>query len=407
MEAKELRKTALKLLEANKGILAIDESPTSIQKKLDKFNVNNTSENRRRFRNLLIETNGLEKYISGVILHSETFEQRNDQNGLFIDSLKSKGIMPGIKLDLGLTDINYEDVRIKVKKTADEIQGKIPEDVMSSLRTAGTKISEFIKEHSDLVKEKIDTSTDENEKRKEKNKYGEYVKLSSYDNAEEKYREKVSKGLSELDSTLASGKFKKANFAKWRCLFTITERTPTFESIEKNCDILAKYALLCQSHVLVPIVEPEVLFEGEFTFEDHYRIFKYILSFLVHKLNFYNVDLASVIFKIGFVTAGKLKTTVNSELTANLTNDVLLSTIPSKVPGIVFLSGGHTSKDSVDYLAEICKINSKINLSFSYGRALTDNAMKKWNGNDNNVEEARKVLLDDCKKCSEASTQSK
>lgn len=284
----------------------------------------------------------------------------------------------------------------------------MPENVKSSVKNAGDKVVGFMKQHSEYAKNKIEEHErplTEEEKVKEAKKYGEFIKRSSADNAEETYHEQVTRGLEDLEKTLASKKYEKAKFAKWRSVFKITKRTPTFEAIDKNCDILAQYAKLCQLHDLVPIVEPEVLFEGNFTIEEHYRVLKYVLSLLSNKLNYHDVDLDSVLFKIGFVTSGKNKASVDKESTTRLTSEAILSTIPIKVPGIVFLSGGHTCEDAIDYLRMICGLDAEINLTFSYGRALTSNAMKKWNGNDNNVEDARKVFLQDCQVSSKASKQ--
>ncbi|ELA46847.1 hypothetical protein VCUG_01691 [Vavraia culicis subsp. floridensis] len=408
MGKEELRKTALELVRNGKGILAIDESPNSIQQKFENYNISNTAENRRRFRNMLIETEGIEKYISGVILHTETFEQRNEKNNLFVDSLLSRGIMPGIKLDQGLVKIDYDDVKIKVQKKAKEMEENVPADVKSSVKNAGDKVVDFMKQHSEYAKAKVEEQErplTEEEKAKNRVKYGDYIKRSSSDNAEERYHEQISKGLEDLEKTLASQKYKKAKFAKWRSVFTITYRTPTFEAIDKNCDVLAKYAQLCLLHELVPIVEPEILFEGQFTIEAHYRVLKYVLSLLVNKLNYYNVDLTCVLFKIGFVTDGKDRASVDKNSTTMFTQEAIMSSIPPQVPGIVFLSGGHTYEDAIDYLKMISNLDLKMNLTYSYGRALTSHAMQKWNGNDNNMEEARKAFIEDCQICSEASKQ--
>merc|ERR1711915_99181 len=164
----------------------------------------------------------------------------------------------------------------------------------------------------------------------------------------------------------------------------------TFECIDRNCEILAKYAMICQKNNLVPIVEPEIFIEGEFTVEEHQRVFKYILSLLLNKLNGKNVDIKSVIFKIGFVANGLKKTSTSSDIVVENTNEVLESVLPLKAPGVVFLSGGHSQENSLKFLKGICEKQRTLNVTFSYGRALTNNALKEWAGNDSNIEKAQK-----------------
>lgn len=400
MDTENLRRITLQLVEDGKGILAIDESPETIQKKFDKYKINNTPENRRIFRKCLIETDDIEKYVSGVIFHTETYFQRNESDVAFYDILKKKGILTGIKLDQGLEQIDYDDVKIKASKTAKMINEKIPSELKEGVKSAGEKLSNFLKKHTEQPEvERVEEHKVEN--------HGEFIKFCSSENFDDEFIEKVPKGIDELKQKLECGMFGQAQFAKWRSLFTINRCTPTFECIDRNCEILAKYAHICQEHNLVPILEPEILFNGSFSIEEHYRILKYILSLLINKLNAKNVDLNAILLKIGFVTAGSMKPPIEAHVVAEYTNDALLSILPRKIPGIVFLSGGHTSENSMKYLQMLCKLNKSVNISFSFGRALTDRTLEKWNGNDENVEEARKVFLDDCMRSAKASEQKK
>lgn len=356
MNKKTLCEVALGLVKNGKGILAIDESPSSLEGKFQPLGIENSEENRQKYRECLITTEGLENTISGAILQEETFFQKRKNDGkLFTEILKEKGIYSGIKLDLGLENINYNDVEIQA------------------------------------------TNKNQNS--------GKYIKYHSSKNSEKEYTELISKGVESLDERLASGDFGNAHFAKWRCLFTISEFTPTYESVHKNCEILAKYASICQKYNIVPVVEPEILFSGNFSIEEHYRVFKSILSTLVQKLNEENVIMEGVLFKTGFVAPGNVAKQSSKEQVAQLTNDAFNTTLPDCVPGVVFLSGGHSYKDSVDFLSEICKIEKKRKLTYSYGRALTDNAMKEWKVSNFDFKKTQAVLRKTCEEVSKASLQ--
>lgn len=352
-----LSETVEILMKNAKGILAIDESPLSLEKKFMKYDLVNSIDTRKRYRECLITTEGLENYISGTILHEETFFQTRDADHKpFTEILLEKGILPGIKLDLGLERIDYSKCEHRTIKISDR----------------DTHILEF----------------------------------QSEKNCHENYIEKVSKGIDSLKSRLIDNHFKRARFAKWRCIFSITQFTPTYESVDQNCDILAEYAYICQQHDIVPVVEPEILFTGDFSLYDHHRVSKIILSTLITKLNSYNVYMPGILLKTGFVTPGEVRNQVNPKENAIYTHDVLISSLPSSIGGIVFLSGGHSYSDSLHCLAEICKLPKNFNITFSYGRGLTDSALSRWNESHGDIKKVQKIFISTCLEMSRASVQS-
>lgn len=397
MEQKDLRKIAKNLVKNGKGILAIDESPTSIEKKFKENNIENTSDNRLKLRECLLDSKELEKYVSGVILHTETYFQRSKDDIAIFDLLKHKKILVGIKLDQGLEIIDYNDVKIKATKTAKKLEEKIPKELKEGVKDAGARLSKFLKGDKESRTEVQNVEHIED--------HGKFIKFSSSENFNEPFLEKVPKGLENLEERLSSGMYSQAQFAKWRCLFTISRCTPTFECVDTNCEILAKYASICQKYMLVPILEPEILCDGDFNVEEHHRVFKYILSLLINKLNALNVDIQATIFKIGFICSGKKQAQIESSKVAEYTNDVLESVLPIKVPGVVFLSGGHSQTDSLHFLQETCQNQKNIDLTFSFGRALTNNALKEWSESKFDVGKTQEVFLEDCMKAVKSSNQ--
>lgn len=427
MDNKILKATVKRLMEDGKGILALDESPGSLQKKFDKHGICNTVENRRRFRNMLIETEGLEKYISGVILHMETFEQMNDDGMFFVNSLLKRGIIPGIKLDLGLRAMEYSDISIKMKKEMQEIGKQIPEDVKEQVNEARLKVLDFLKANSTFVRDLIndndgegskesksgedgktanvaekETEKDAESKDNKAKKEEKAIKSPSLGNLDKDIEEKVTNGIERVEKVLATGMFSKAGFSKWRAIFFISSKTPTSENVDVNVTILTKFAQICQLFNIVPILEVEVIYEGGFSIDEHYKVISYILSILMHRLICYDVDPACVLIKMGFITDGEAKQIVDIAKTVNYMDKVFSSIIPFSLPGIVFLSGGHSYKNSLDYLTAICKHIKYVNLSFSFCRAITDDALDEYG---NGVEQARRALLRNCKSFAEASKQ--
>ncbi|MBI2599627.1 fructose-bisphosphate aldolase class I [Candidatus Daviesbacteria bacterium] len=216
--------------------------------------------------------------------------------------------------------------------------------------------------------------------------------------------EKITEGLDELRDRLIEYKKLGAKFAKWRAVITIGEDTPTDTCIEANAESLARYAAYCQEQDIVPIIEPEVLMDGDNDLEKCRQITAKTLKKVFERLLAHKVVLEGIILKPNMVIAGKKSSTqANSQDVAKATVETLLEVVPSQVPGIVFLSGGQTPDQATENLAEINKIQgNRWQLSFSYGRALQHEALTTWVGKEENVQAAQKAFLERAKKVSEA-----
>lgn len=219
--------------------------------------------------------------------------------------------------------------------------------------------------------------------------------------------EKITEGLDGLKERLKEYVKLGAKFAKWRAVITIGENIPTDKCIEENAERLAKYSLLCQEQDIVPIVEPEVLMDGDNTLEICRDATNRTLKALFAKLAEHNVALEGLILKTNMVISGKkCPVQASSQEVAKETIATFLKVIPKEVPGIVFLSGGQTPDQATENLAEINKvIGSPWQLSYSYGRALQDEALTAWAGKNENAEEAQKAFIERVKKVSEARSQ--
>lgn len=320
----ELHKTAQKVMTKGKGILASDERPTSANKNLIKAgielptNLNAQEELRRKYRQLFIKTEGIEKYISGMILQEETFYQVDDEGYAFRDTLLEKDILIIIKVDGGTVDIPG-------------FPG-----------------------------------------------------------------EKMTLGLDGLDDRLAKYYKDGARLAKWRSVIKIGEFLPTNEAIEHNIVGLAEYSSFCQKNNIVPIVEPEVLLDGDHSIDRAEAVTREVLIRLFDKLKDYKVDTSAVILKTSMVLPGKeCPHQVSHEEIAKATVRTLKASVPSEVPGIVFLSGGQSSKDAIDNLNEIAELEPlPWEIAFSYLRAIEGPATKVWAGKDDNIDIARKVFIE-------------
>lgn len=190
----ELRSTALAMVARGKGLLAIDESNGTCNKRFKKLDIPATEENRRAYRELILTTPHLADYINGLILYDETIRQMTKEGTPFVQIIKNAGMIPGIKLDTGAKDLAGHQ---------------------------GEKVTEGL----DLLRDRI----------------AEYYEMG-------------------------------ARFAKWRAVLTIGDKAPSDACIEANAHALARYAALCQEGGLVPIVEPEVLIDGEHTLERCYQV---------------------------------------------------------------------------------------------------------------------------------------
>ncbi len=220
--------------------------------------------------------------------------------------------------------------------------------------------------------------------------------------------EKITEGLDGLKERLKEYAKLGAKFAKWRAVITIGENIPTDNCIDANAEVLAKYALLCQEQDIVPIVEPEVLMDADNTLEVCKDITNKTLKTLFAKLAEHNVILEGLILKTNMVISGKkCPVQAGSREIAKETVGTFLKVVPKEIAGIVFLSGGQTPDQATENLAQINMVaGSPWELSYSYGRALQDEALRAWAGKNENVEKAQKIFLERAKKVSRARSQS-
>ncbi|CAJ0599299.1 unnamed protein product [Cylicocyclus nassatus] len=316
----ELRGIANAIVTPGKGLLAADESTGSMEKRLKSIGVENTEENRRKYRQLLFTGNpDLGKHISGVIMFHETFYQKADDGTRFVDVLKKQGIIPGIKVDKGVVPM------------------------------AGT------------------------------------------------VGEGTTQGLDDLNARCAQYKKDGAQFAKWRCVHKISTTTPSHMALVEIAEVLARYASICQQNGLVPIVEPEILPDGEHDIHRCQKITETVLSYCYRALNDHHVYLEGTLLKPNMVTAGqgfKGKKPTPEEV-GKATVTALQRSVPAAVPGVVFLSGGQSEEEATLNLNAMNKVEGKRPwaLTFSYGRALQASTLAKWAGKDENIKAAQAVLL--------------
>jgi len=319
--AAELIATARAIAAPGKGILAADESTGTIGQRFSKINVENNEENRRNYRQLLFATEGLEQYISGVILFEETLYQSSSDGTPFVDILKAKGIIPGIKVDKGVKPL------------------------------PGTN------------------------------------------------GEVVTQGIDDLDARAAKYYAQGARFAKWRAVLHIKDTvggTPSQLSIDENANTLARYASICQSNGLVPIVEPEVLMDGDFSIEVAAAVTERVIAATYKALSDHHVLLEGSLLKPNMVRSGSdAAVQASAEEIGLATVRVLQHTVPVAVPGITFLSGGMSEEEASLSLNAINNAPGPRpwSLTFSYGRALQQSVLKAWQGVEANVPAAQEQLL--------------
>jgi fructose-bisphosphate aldolase class I len=326
MNYTKLEDTACALVAAGKGILAADESFPTIQKRFAAINIESTEENRRAYREMLFTTQGIEEFISGVILFDETIRQKTSDGTLFTDALSRKGIIPGIKVDAGTVPMPGH---------------------------AGEKITQGL----DGLRERLN-----------------------------KYRDQG------------------ARFAKWRAVVTIGPNIPSRACIQANAHQLALYAALTQESGMVPIVEPEVLMDGDHDIAACEEVTSSTLLTVFSALRDYGVSFEGMLLKPNMVVAGKQSPKQASVAeAAEITIRTLQRTVPAAVRGIVFLSGGQSPELATLHLnAMNVRGPHPWELSFSYGRALQDRALKSWKGSAANVAEAQREFFHRAKCCGAA-----
>ena len=197
--------------------------------------------------------------------------------------------------------------------------------------------------------------------------------------------ELISEGLDGLAQRIAGFKAAGASFAKWRAVLKISDVLPSQNAIAANCHALARYAAICQQEGLVPIVEPDILMDGDHTIERCAEVTRLVLDEQFEQLETAGVDLAAMILKPNMVTAGS-KMRSDSQIVAEMTTQVLLHHVPTGIGGIAFLSGGQSEIEATQNLNLIA---NKIHATFSFNRALQDTALKTWAGKSENIKAAQ------------------
>ena len=319
MNVQELQATAQALVAKSRGILAADESDSTIARRLKSINVESSEDNRRAWRQLLFTSKGIGDYISGVILFDETIRQKADTGQALVDVLNNESVIPGIKVDKGAKPL------------------------------AG--------------------SPDET----------------------------VTEGLDGLRDRLAEYRELGARFTKWRAVISIGKNMPSSYCIDVNAHALARYAALSQEAGLVPIVEPEVLMDGDHDIDRCFEVTEATLHRVFEELNRQNVLLEGILLKPNMVLSGKdAASRAGPEAVGEATGGCFKRAVPAAVPGIVFLSGGQSDDEAT---VNLNAINQRADaatpweLSFSYGRGLQATPLKTWGGDVARVPQAQQVFL--------------
>jgi fructose-bisphosphate aldolase, class I len=332
MNPSKLRETALALVADDKGLLAMDESTSTANKRFAAAGIPQNEEARRAYRDLIVSTSGLGECLNGAILVDETIRQQTRNGTSFSKALEQLGIIPGIKVDAGA-------------------------------KPMATHPGEKLTSGLDGLRERL-------------NEYAQFG----------------------------------ARFAKWRAVITIGNGIPSSSCIKANALLLALYAALCQEAGLVPIVEPEVLMEGDHDLERCAKVTETTLHAVFHELVNQGVLLEGMILKPNMVVPGQgaARQSSNEEI-AETTVQTLLRTVPAAVPGIAFLSGGQSGQQAC---ARLSAMNSRYQrrlpwaLTYSFARAIQQPAMDIWHGEDANVPAAQKALLHRAR-CARAARQGK
>ncbi|WP_158795768.1 class I fructose-bisphosphate aldolase [Pedobacter sp. L105] len=317
----QLINTAKAMVADHKGLVAIDESVATLNKRFEGSGIEQTEENRRAYREVLITTPGIGEYINGAILFDETVYQKTASGTPFLEVMNKAGIIPGIKLDEGTEDL------------------------------AGFP------------------------------------------------GEKVTKGLDDLAERLTGYAKLGLKFAKWRAVILIDGLTlPSDACLVSNAHALARYAAACQRAGIVPIVEPEVIMDGDHNIERCAEVTEKALRILFEQLYLLKVELGGLILKPNMILPGAGSAQkVDADRVAALTVQTLRNAVPATVSGVAFLSGGQ------DALAATKNLNA-INLTYkaelpwpvtySFSRALHQPALELWKGKAENVKAAQESFLE-------------
>ncbi|KAL0266359.1 UNVERIFIED_CONTAM: hypothetical protein PYX00_008927 [Menopon gallinae] len=205
----------------------------------------------------------------------------------------------------------------------------------------------------------------------------------------------TTQGLDDLSQRCIQYKKDGCHFAKWRCVLKIGPNTPSTQAINENANVLARYASICQANRIVPIIEPEVLPDGDHDLERAQKVTETVLAAVYKALNDHHIYLEGTLLKPNMVTPGQsCKKKYTPDDIARATVTALQRTVPAAVPGITFLSGGQSEEDASVHLDAINKYPGKKPwvLTFSYGRALQASVLRTWAGKDENVKNAQEEL---------------
>ncbi|KYN02483.1 Fructose-bisphosphate aldolase [Cyphomyrmex costatus] len=299
----ELQKIVKSISAPGKGLLACDESPSNLEERFQEIGINNTESTRRAYREMLLsaDKSQFSQYISGVILHHEMIHQRTSEDVEFIEFLRRRNIVAGVKVDRGLVHLfNTED-------------------------------------------------------------------------------EKITLGLDNLQENCVRYKQEGCHLAEWKCVFSISERCPSQLAMIANANVLARFASICQRTRMVPIVEPEILNNGEYDIDRALQVHEEMLSILFRALNEYHVYLEGMVLKLAMVLSGiKNAIKCTPQIVAEYTLRALRRTVPMAVPAIFFLNGDQTDEEA-------------------------NTVIKIWKNNPENVDKAQAMFLKRVKLCSEAS----
>ena len=207
--------------------------------------------------------------------------------------------------------------------------------------------------------------------------------------------DKVTQGLDGLAERLQIYKTQGARFAKWREVYPISDHNPTALGLDVNAEMLARYAAICQTEGFVPIVEPEVLIDGDHSIERSAEVIETVLHSVFHALHRHGVVLECIVLKPSMVTPGKESSSrATPEQVAEATLRVFRRVVPAAVPSINFLSGGQTPEEATANLNAMNALykDAPWELSFSYGRALQEPALKAWQGKGENAAATQQAL---------------
>ena len=215
-------------------------------------------------------------------------------------------------------------------------------------------------------------------------------------------KEKITEGLDGLRERLKKYYELGARFTKWRGVYNISKKYPSKQAIDSNSHALARYAALAQENKMVPIVEPEVLMDGDHSSDVCLNITSKVIKKCFEELILHKVDLSGIILKPNMILAGNSsKNKLSNEEVSQKTLECLKNSVPQEVPGIAFLSGGQSEIEATENLNLISKHNdTSFIMTFSYGRALQQSALKIWSKNTNDKNLTQKTFNHRARMCS-------